>query len=169
MIHPVKVCAVLVLAAAALPAPVAPNASPPIPRQDALYQVPHNGRSTLTRIRYGSAGGRGFGWGWRSAWNHDYPNADWNMRFILERYTGVAPIFVHPVLYMSEPGYGRATEEGIANLRAYLLKGGFLIFDDFELGQLDNMAAEARPSPGTTGCRSTAPIRSSRTTTRRVE
>ena len=83
------------------------------------------------------------------------------MQFILERYTGVAPIFLHPVLYMSEPGYGRATEEGIANPRAYLLKGGFLIFDDFELGQWDNMPAEAGPSPGTTGCRSTAPIRSS--------
>ena len=85
------------------------------------------------------------------------------MQFILERYTGVAPntgrtnvvdledprIFEHPILYMSEPGYWRATEEGIAHLRAYLLKGGFLIFDDFELGQWDNMAAEvSRALPG---------------------
>ncbi len=51
MIHSVKVCAVLPLAAAALPAPVAPNVSSPIPRQDALYQMPHNARSTFTRIR----------------------------------------------------------------------------------------------------------------------
>ena len=164
MIHPVKVCAVLALAAAAVAAAlVAPDASPPASRQDALYQVPYNGRFTFTRIRYGSVGGRGFGWGRRSAWSHDYPNADRNMQFILERYTAVAPntdgsnvvdledprIFEHPVLYMSEPGYWRATEEGIANLRAYLLKGGFLIFDDFELGQWDNMSAEVgRALPG---------------------
>ncbi|MDE0082311.1 MAG: hypothetical protein OXT72_06665 [Gammaproteobacteria bacterium] len=69
MVHPVKVCVVLALAApvaVALPALVAPDASPPAPRQDALYQVPYNGRFTFTRIRYGSAGGRGFGWGLRS-------------------------------------------------------------------------------------------------------
>ena len=167
MIHPVKVGAVLALAAAsvaaALPVLVGPGASHRAPRQDSLYQVPYNGRFTFTRIRYGSAGGRGGGWGWRSAWNHDYPNADRNMQFILERYTGVAPntggtnvvdledprIFEHPILYMSEPGYWRATEEGIANLRAYLLKGGFLIFDDFEREQWNNMAAEVgRALPG---------------------
>lgn len=85
------------------------------------------------------------------------------MQFILDRCAAVAPntggsnvvdledprIFKHPVLYMSEPGYWRATEEGIANLRAYLLKGGFLIFDDFELSQWDNMAVEVgRALPG---------------------
>ncbi len=41
---------------------------------------------------------------------------------------------------MSEPGYWSATDQGIATLRAFLLKGGFLIFDDFELNQWDNMA-----------------------------
>ena len=56
----------------------APNAAP----QQELYQVPYNGRFTFTRIRYGSDGfgpGRGSPWGWSSAWNHDYPQADRNM------------------------------------------------------------------------------------------
>lgn len=165
MLHPLKPAALLGAALLSVPLPgvIAPEASSRTPLQDALYQVPYNGKFTFTRLRYGPAGGAGFGWGWSSAWNHDYPNADRNMQFILERYTGVDPntegsnvldledprIFEHPILYMSEPGFWRATEEGIANLRAYLLKGGFLIFDDFELEQWDNMAAEVgRALPG---------------------
>ena len=87
-----------------------------------LYQVPYNGRFTFTRIRYGSDGfgpGRGSRWGWSSAWNHDYPQADRNMQFILAQFTGIRPntdgsnvldledprIFQHPILYMSEPGF----------------------------------------------------------------
>ncbi len=45
---------------------------------------------------------------------------------------------------MSEPGYWRVTEEGARNLRAFLLKGGFLIFDDFEMEQWNNMAAQVQ-------------------------
>lgn len=126
------------------------------PRQD-LYQVPYNGNFTFTRVRYGSGGAdRGFGWGWSSAWNHDYPAADRNMQFILQEYTGIEAntegsnvldledirIFQHPILYMSEPGFWSVTEEGARNLREFLLKGGFLIFDDFELDQWHNMAAQ---------------------------
>jgi hypothetical protein len=33
---------------------------------------------------------------------------------------------------MSEPGYWTTNEAEASNLRAYLLKGGFIIFDDFE-------------------------------------
>ncbi len=78
------------------------------------------------------------------------------MQFILEEYTGIQPntegsnvldledprIFQHPILYMSEPGFWTVTEEGALNLRTFLLKGGFLIFDDFELEQWNNMAAQ---------------------------
>jgi hypothetical protein len=41
-------------------------------------------------------------------------------------------IFENPILYMSEPGYWTTNEAEVKNLRAYLLKGGFIIFDDFE-------------------------------------
>jgi ATP-dependent Clp protease protease subunit len=40
-------------------------------------------------------------------------------------------LFLFPIAYLSEPGYWTPTEEEVAALRAYLLKGGFLIFDDF--------------------------------------
>ncbi len=41
-------------------------------------------------------------------------------------------IFENPILYVSEPGYWRIQESEAKNLRAHLLKGGFIIFDDFE-------------------------------------
>ena len=41
-------------------------------------------------------------------------------------------IFQNPVIYMSEPGFWTTDEGEVKSLRAYLLKGGFIIFDDFE-------------------------------------
>jgi hypothetical protein len=132
------------LAAPSLPANVDPEASAP-PQQ--LRQVRYNGAFTFTRISYGSPGygrfGRNRGGG---SWNHDYPNADQNMQFILEEFTAMHPntrgsnvfdledreIFQSPILYLSEPGTWGITEEGARNLREYLLKGGFIIFDDFD-------------------------------------
>ena len=122
-------------------------------QNDPLYQVPYNGDFTFTRIRYGGPGFRGFG---RSSWSHDYPDADRNMQTILDEYTALKPntsgsnvvvledrrIFQHPLIYISEPGYWSISAEGALNLREYLLKGGFLIFDDFEAGQWDNMDAQ---------------------------
>ena len=120
--------------------------------------VPYNGRFTFTRIRYStprsSRGGfRGFG---GSAWAHDYPMADLNMQVMLNEFTGVnantdgsnvfelenREIFRNPILYISEPGTWGLTEEGAVNLREHLLKGGFLIFDDFEEDQWYNMAEQ---------------------------
>ena len=131
------------------------------PAQDrSLFQVPYNGRFTFTRLRYGSAGFRRRGWS--SAWSHDYPDADRNMQVILGELTSLVAnttgsnvldledpeIFRFPILYMSEPGFWTITETGAANLRAHLLKGGFLIFDDFEADQWYNMAAQvARALP----------------------
>jgi len=132
--------------------------------RDPMYQVPYNGSYTFTRVRYGSGGGglRGFRRGWSNAWNHDYPAADRNMQGILEEFTSMRPntggsnvldlenpeIFKHPTLYMSEPGFWGITDEGATNLRRFLLKGGMLIFDDFEADQWYNMAAQvARALP----------------------
>ena len=54
-------------------------------------------------------------------------------------------IFENPIIYMSEPGYWTTTEAEAKNLRAYLLKGGFIIFDDFEGdGHWHNMVAQMR-------------------------
>lgn len=127
--------------------------------RDPLYQVPYNGRFTFTRVRYGSGGLGGRRGGFRRAWAHDYPDGDRNLQTILAELTALRPntegsnvveledpeIFKHPILYISEPGYWTISEEGARNLRAYLLKGGFLIFDDFEHEtQWRNMAAQVR-------------------------
>jgi hypothetical protein len=121
--------------------------------------VPYNSKFTFTRIRYASpygsrrGGFRGYG---GSAWNHDYPMADLNMQVMLNEFTAVNAntegsnvfeledrgIFQHPILYISEPGTWGLTEEGAVNLREHLLKGGFLIFDDFEEDQWYNMAEQ---------------------------
>lgn len=119
---------------------------------------PYDGRFTFVRVRYGG-GGRGFGrrGGGSDAWSHDYPNADLNMQTVLKEVTSVIPvigtsevldledpaIFGHPILYMSEPGFWRVNPEGAKNLRTYLLKGGFIIFDDFDgPGHWENWQAQ---------------------------
>ena len=40
-------------------------------------------------------------------------------------------LFKYPVAYMCEPGFWTLTDEEAAAFRAYLQKGGFVIFDDF--------------------------------------
>jgi hypothetical protein len=45
---------------------------------------------------------------------------------------------------MAEAGYWTQTDEEAANLRAYLLKGGFIIFDDFRGGDWDNFEAQVK-------------------------
>lgn len=122
-------------------------------QEDPLYQVPYNGRFTFTRIRYDGPGFRGFG---RPSWSHDYPDADRNIQSILDEFTALSPntsgsnvvlledprLFQHPLIYISEPGYWSISTEGALNLREYLLKGGFLILDDFEADQWYNMDAQ---------------------------
>jgi hypothetical protein len=45
---------------------------------------------------------------------------------------------------MSEPGFWDMTDAEARNLRQYLLKGGLILFDDFETVQWNNMAAQMR-------------------------
>jgi hypothetical protein len=117
----------------------------------------YDGRFVFTRIRYrgpGFGGGFGFGGG---SWNHDYPAADFYISDALETLTRMRvsaertnvldleddAIFQNPILYVSEPGYWRISDKGAANLRQHLLKGGIVIFDDFEhQPEFDNMAAQ---------------------------
>ena len=102
--------------------------------------VPYDGRFSFVRLRYQSRGFRG-----DEPWAHDYPRAERNFMKILHEVTLLRPhlsesnvigigdpaLFAYPVAYMSEPGFWTMTLEETANLRAYLTKGGFLIFDDF--------------------------------------
>ena len=78
-------------------------------------------------------------------WAHDYPRADWHFQRILEELTFTRTyrdesniltlddpdLSLYPIAYMSEPGFWTLTEAEADGLRAYLQKGGFIIFDDF--------------------------------------
>ena len=93
---------------------------------------------TFVRLQY-SAGGRNPGW------FHDYPRAEQNFAKILDELSLVEPylggsnilrlddpeLFKYPLAYLSEPGQWNMSEHEVDGLRNYLLKGGFLIVDDF--------------------------------------
>jgi uncharacterized protein DUF4159 len=53
-------------------------------------------------------------------------------------------LFKYPIAYMWEPGYWTMDDTEAASFRAYLLKGGFAIFDDFEHEQWNNFEAQMR-------------------------
>ena len=112
----------------------------------------YDSRFVFTRIRYGSDGGRG-----GRSWAHDYPRADRHLPHILAELTTMRPrlegsnvfdlvdpsIFLNPIIYISEPGFWTIDDGGAVNLRAHLLKGGLVIFDDFEgEAQWNNMAQQ---------------------------
>lgn len=100
----------------------------------------------FVRIRYnGFVGGWWGGMGRDLPWRHDYPRAEQNFLKIMRELTTVetnpeayiildlndAAIMNYPLLYVSEPGYWNCTDEEVENLREYLDRGGFVIFDDF--------------------------------------
>jgi hypothetical protein len=106
--------------------------------------VEYDGSLVFTRVVYGG-GLAGFGFG-GAAWSHDYPMADENLSAIIDYITNARvqldgtnvldlddpEIFQNPVLYVWEPGFWTIQPSEAENLRKYLLKGGFVIFDDFE-------------------------------------
>jgi hypothetical protein len=107
--------------------------------------IGYDGKLAFVRMRYATGFG-GFGRRNREPpWAHDYPTADQHMMKILSELTTVGPhttgsniyslddpdLMNHPILYLSEPGQWSMNEEEVKGLRAYLLKGGFMIVDDF--------------------------------------
>lgn len=114
--------------------------------------VPYDGRFTFARIRYEVGFGRDL------PWSHDYPRAEQHFTKILSElssvvaYQGGGNIFTlddpelmhYPVAYMSEPGFWTLTPAEVAGMRAYLAKGGFMIFDDFAGDQWYNFEEQLR-------------------------
>ncbi len=95
---------------------------------------------TFVRIRYSGWGG-GRGW---SRWSTDYPDSDLNFSFRLQQLTSLKvdpkgkvldltdpKLFDYPFIYLIEPGDLHFREEEVTALRNYLLRGGFLMVDDF--------------------------------------
>lgn len=114
-------------------------------RNVAVVQSPYDGTFRFCRVRFRSSPlGDGDGW------SVDYPRADENLSSRVSELTktpvGLASdgaprhavvaltepeLFQCPFVMLSEPGGADFDDEEAAQLRAYLLKGGFLWVDDF--------------------------------------
>jgi len=118
--------------------------------------APYDGRFQFIRLRYRPVVS-GFRWGRNGpGWYHDYPRADVHFMKILQEITYIVPrvdgsnilslddpeLFKFPVAYLSEPGGWQANDAEVEGLRAYLGKGGFVIFDDFRGSDLYNLEAQ---------------------------
>jgi hypothetical protein len=147
-----------------IPRPILHNSAiGPVSVENATQQYPYyeyDGTWRFVRIRTnggGSGGMGGFGRrrGGGSGWAHDYPDADIHFSTILREITNVRTralpsggnvltfddprLGQFPIAYVSEPDEWRVTEQEAAGLRAYLLKGGFVIFDDFYIEEMQNL------------------------------
>jgi hypothetical protein len=126
-------------------------------REAIMPNPPYDGRFTFVRIRYGPD------YGFVSQglpWSHDYPTGEQHFMKILNELsflnahvdeTSILPLDSHdlpkyPVAYMAEPGFLTLTDAEAGAFRTYLLKGGFVIFDDFaeRRGGWDNFEAQMR-------------------------
>lgn len=130
----------------------------------------YDGKFVFVRLSYasGSFGGgfpfgrRGRGRGRGAPWSHDYPRAEHNLLKILDATTLMAPdldaanifgldnpeLLKYPLAYMAEPGYWTLSDQEAEGLKNYLLKGGFIIFDDFrgrDLGNFEEQLRRAMP------------------------
>lgn len=114
------------------------------------FQFPAAGEFHFVRVEYtdlpefhrgfgfGSRNGTGDGW-----WLVDWPDSDNHFTKGVERLTRIQVgepqhmrltdehLFDYPWLYATQTGWWNLTEPEIARLREYLLRGGFLVTDDF--------------------------------------
>ena len=101
--------------------------------------VRYDGRFAFIRMSYPFGGRTG------APWAHDYPDGEHNFMKLFTAISNVSAhidqtsimsfsdpeLFKFPVAYLCEPGYMNLPESYIVALRNYLLKGGFLMVDDF--------------------------------------
>ncbi|MGH9221481.1 MAG: DUF4159 domain-containing protein [Vicinamibacterales bacterium] len=121
----------------------------------------YDGRFSFVRIRYGGGAGLAqgrFEFRREPPWAHDFPRADFNVLKILGEITFLKTFIdqgnirtlddpeltMFPVAYMSEPGFWTMDEAEMEGLRAYLHKGGFVIFDDFRDNHMYNLVAQMK-------------------------
>jgi len=110
----------------------------------------HGGKAEFywSRLRYTASGfglGRGYGFGYGfGGWARDYPKADRQFLLALKRLTRIQmrpieqvvdldsdEIFNYPWVYAVQVANWSFTDAQAKRLREYLLKGGFLMVDDF--------------------------------------
>jgi hypothetical protein len=121
----------------------------------------YDGRFTFARVYFPAGGGSGMAGGFgEPPWHHDRPWAERNLSSLLREMSYLRSfdgwhggnvfalddpeVFRYPVLWLAEPGYWRPTAAEMEGLRAYLQKGGFIIFDDFFGGHWYNFEEQMR-------------------------
>ena len=129
----------------------------PPPAVDYPPDVSYDGRVTFVRLRWQDDGR--FRGSWGSAWNHDYPRAEQHLSKIVRELTYLdvrldgsriltlddPALFKYPMAFMWEPGFWSLTDREAEWFRAYLLKGGFVVFEDFDgPQQWNNFSAQMR-------------------------
>jgi hypothetical protein len=129
---------------------------------DECPRTPYDGRFTFVRVYFDARSGLGgFGryrGGREPPWHHDRPYAERNLSSIMREvslartFDGMIggnvfalddpEIFRYPVLWLAEPGFWVPSDGEVDALRVYLLKGGFMIFDDFDGRAMYNLVAQ---------------------------
>jgi hypothetical protein len=117
-------------------------------RAQQFQEIPRDeSKFTFARIRYASPMmrffGRGMG-GWDPPWSHDWPRSEEHLMKIMAEVTrlDVNPgghiisfqsdeCFKYPIAYLCEVGFIQLSEQEAHRMAEYLLRGGFLIVDDF--------------------------------------
>jgi hypothetical protein len=109
--------------------------------------IPYDGRFTLVRLRWGAAPvSRPGRFALQDPWSHDYPFAEQNLSAIIRELTYLdihddgneiltlddPDLFKYPIALMWKPGFWRLTDREAESFRAYLLKGGFGVFEDVD-------------------------------------
>ena len=124
-----------------------------------VSNVPYDGRYTFVRIRFDMINEGGFG-GFRRdvKWAHDYPRGERHFTKIVGEISSIRSrtaesnilalddpeLTKYPVAYLCEPGFWKPSDKEVASLRSYLLKGGFIIFDDFAGSHWENFHAQMK-------------------------
>ncbi len=112
---------------------------PPIPVRAAEFHFIRMEYRDLQRRGYGFVSRGGMSQGW---WSQDWPDAENHFTTGLQRLTRIdigdprhlpltdEHIFDYPWMYSTQVGYWDLSDKEIAQLREYLLRGGFLMVDD---------------------------------------
>jgi hypothetical protein len=105
--------------------------------------APYDGRFTFARIRYTPPDFGGFRRDVK--WDHDYPRGDRHFPTIVGEITTIKSrtlvsnivtlddpeLMRFPFAYLCEAGFWQPSDAEVTGMRNYLLKGGFIVFDDF--------------------------------------
>ena len=125
---------------------------------DAPPNPKYDGRFTYARIKFNMFNQENSGRYRDIKWGHDYPEADQHFPLIVQEITTTQvrtdgsvimalddpELMKFPFAYLCEVGFWIPSDAEAAGLRNYLLKGGFLLIDDFSGQNMYNFEAQLR-------------------------